>query len=208
MTLSTVPLEAVIPTRRHRGKVWGSPKKQYLVFFGIVASASPQSTWGTSSSRTAASSLREGDLTLPMAAGQGAAMRQFCAAGRAPSGHTSCQLQRLDAGCLWHGVMGEGESCATQGAGVLAAARAGSSQRWLRLAASPFPCRGVFPWLCGRSGAQPSAGHPHPGTGSGRQLVLAEEARAGEQDGSREQHSPGLRQHHFSRCKEQPWPSG
>lgn len=157
---------------------------------------------------TAASSLREGDLTLPTAAGQGAGMRQLYVAERVPSGHKSFQLQGLDAGCLWHSVMGECESCTTQGAGILAAAQASSSQWCLRLAASPFPCREVFPWLCGRSGAQHSAGHHHPGTGSGQRLVLAEEERTGEQDVSREQHSPGLRQHHFSRCKEQPWPSG
>lgn len=73
------------------------------------------------------------------------------------------------------------------------------------LAASFFLCSEVFQQLCGRSGGRPAAGCHCAGTGGSWWPVLAEEESAGEQDGHGEQHSPGLRQHHFSRCKQQPW---
>lgn len=73
------------------------------------------------------------------------------------------------------------------------------------LAASFFLCSEVFQWLCGRSGAWPAAGCHRAGTGGGWLPVLAEEESAGERDGCGEQHPSGLRQHHFSRCKQQLW---
>uniref|UniRef100_A0A8C8E5X5 MAM domain containing 4 n=1 Tax=Otus sunia TaxID=257818 RepID=A0A8C8E5X5_9STRI len=113
--------------------------------------------------------------------------------------HSSLEVPVEGAGPI---LAGKGQPGTARGAGAKAGAGAISPGRWVEPGSISSPCREILQQLCGRGGAQSSPGHRHPGAGGCWRPVLAEAAGAGKRDTSGEQHAPGLRQHHLSRCKD------